>query len=415
MPAARRSKNLSKLTRPSMDVMNRIAVGGTVTCSAVIGSTTSFLVTLAFLWAVIRLLRRDFPLTHIPQARTLALVMALFFAVEALCGFISYNGTPTLREIVENFVFLSFLPLYSRLSITSRENLRNTLETAAITGAFAALPVALYQIRILHIRAEGGAGNSVPFAVAGMVGYTILWLACMRVGGTRRLLLATAICASGASILLSGTRSLWPGLFIVPAVVGLIYRKHVLSQEFGRAVAILLVLAACTGVLVTNFVEKRTALATQDVSAALETANYSGSFGRRLVMWRIGLDLFEKSPVFGQGPGNAQPLLKKESFALTGAELSYSHYHDVFLNYAVRDGVLGVLIVLAMILGPLILAARYERDEIGTYGFAFLAGMEISFLLSGVMGIMFGQDIMDALFMISTITGSYLVFGAMPR
>jgi hypothetical protein len=75
-----------------MDVVNRIAVGGTVTCTVVIGSGTSFLVTLAFLWAVNRLIRRDFPLTHIPQARTLALVMALFFTVEALCGFISYNG-----------------------------------------------------------------------------------------------------------------------------------------------------------------------------------------------------------------------------------------------------------------------------------------------------------------------------------
>jgi O-antigen ligase len=319
---------------------------------------------------------------------------------------------PTLKEIIENFVFLSFLPLYSRLSVTSRENLRNTLETAAIIGALAALPFALYQIRFLHIRAEGGAGNSVPFAVAGMVGYTILWLSCMRVGGTRRLLLVTAICASGTSILLSGTRSLWPGLFIVPAVVGLIYRKHVLSQGFGRAAAILLVLSACTGVLAANFIEKRAALAVGDVSAALKADDYSGSFGRRLVIWRIGLNLFEEAPVFGQGPGNAQPLLKKEGFALTGTELSYSHYHDVFLNYAVRDGVLGILIVLAMILAPLILAASHERDEIGTYGFAFLAGMEISFLLSGTIGIMFGQDIMDALFMISTITGSYLVFGA---
>jgi hypothetical protein len=86
----------------------------------------------------------------------------------------------------------------------------------------------------------------------------------------------------------------------------------------------------------------------------------------------------------------------------------------VFLNYAVRDGILGVLIVLAMIFAPLILAARHGRDEIGTYGFAFLAGMEIAFLLAGAMGIMFGQDIMDSLFMISVITGAYLVFGAMP-
>ena len=67
--------------------MNRVAIGGTVACSAVIGSGTSVLVTLAFLWAVIRLLRRDFPLSRVPQARMLALVMALFFVVEAFCGF----------------------------------------------------------------------------------------------------------------------------------------------------------------------------------------------------------------------------------------------------------------------------------------------------------------------------------------
>jgi O-antigen ligase len=200
----------------------------------------------------------------------------------------------------------------------------------------------------------------------------------------------------------------------VPVVDGSIYRKHLSAHGLGRAAVILSVLTACTGVLVANLVEKRAELAVQDVSAALDMDNYSGSFGKRLIMWQIGLDLFEKSPLFGQGPGNAQPLLKKESFALTGTELSYSHYHDVFLNYAVRDGIPGVLIVLVMILAPLILAARYGRDEIGTYGFAFLAGTEISFLLSGVMGIMFGQDIMDALFMISTIAGSYLVFGAMP-
>ncbi|MDN5929362.1 MAG: hypothetical protein L0I29_20080, partial [Hyphomicrobiales bacterium] len=119
-------------------------------------------------------------------------------------------------------------------------------------------------------------------------------------------------------------------------------------------------------------------------------------------------------PIFGQGPGNAKRLLSERSDELIGIRFGYSHYHDVFLNYAVRDGILGVLIVLAMILAPLILAARHRRDELGTYGFAFLAGIEIAFLLAGAIGIMFGQDIMDALFMISTITGAYLVFGATP-
>lgn len=394
--------------------MNKVVTGGTVGCTAAIGSATSFLVNFSFVWAVIRLVRGDFALTRVPQARTLALVMALFFAVEALCGLISYNGRPTLDEIIRNFVFLSFLPLYSRLSVSSREGVREALETAAVIGAFAALALSLFQLIVLHWRAEGGAGNAVPFAVAALVGYVVLWLGCMRADGKRRLLLAAAICASGACVLLSGTRALWPGLLLVPIITGLIYRKHFLRRGFGRAAAILLVLAACTGILAAGFVEKRIEAGIGDVTASLSKDDYSGSFGRRLIIWRVGIDLFEEAPIFGQGPGNAKHLLEVGSTAL-GERLLYSHYHDVFLTYAVRDGILGVLVVLAMILVPLILAARHERDETGTYGLAFLAGVDIAFLLSGAFGIMFGHDIMDSLFMISMIAGAYLVFGPTPR
>ena len=397
-----------------MDLMNKVAIGATVACSAMVGSMTSFLVVLAFLWAVIRIVHGDFPLSRVRPTRILAVVMGLFFVVEALCGFISYNGSQTLQEIIENFVFLSFLPLYSRVSVSSREGMREALEAAAVIGAFTALLLSLFQVIALHIRAEGGAGNAGPFAVASSIAYTILWLGCMRSEGRRRIVLAAAICASGVCIILSGMRSLWPAVLIVPIVAGLIYRRHLPSYGLGRMAAILLVLVACIGLLAGKLVEKRITLAVQDVTTALEADNYSGSFGKRLIIWRIGLDLFEEAPFFGQGPGNTQGLLEKRSVALTGNELSYSHYHDVFLNYAVRDGILGVLIVLAMLLAPLILAARHERDEIGSYGFAFLAGVAISYLLSGAIGIMFGQDIMDALFMIATVTGSYLVFGAGP-
>jgi O-antigen ligase len=393
-----------------MDVMNKAVTGGAVGCTAAIGSATSFLVNLSFVWAVIRLVRGDFALSRVPQARTLALVMALFFAVETLCGLISYNGKPTLDEIARDFVFLSFLPLYSRLSVSSREGVRNALETGSVIGAFAALALSLFQLTVLHWRAEGGAGNAVPFAVAGLVGYVVLWLGCMRADGKRRLLLAAAICASGACVLLSGTRALWPGLLLVPIITGLIYRKHFLTRGFGRAAAILLVLAACTGILAAGFVEKRIELAVADVTASFSSDDYSGSFGRRLIIWRVGLELFKEAPILGQGPGNAKPLLEAGTAAL-GHELRYSHYHDVFLTYAVRDGILGVLVVLAMILAPLVLAARHERDETGTYGLAFLAGAETAFLLSGAIGIMFGHDIMDSLFMISMIVGAYLVFG----
>ena len=393
--------------------MNKVVTGATVGCTAVIGSVASFLVTLSFVWAVIRLFRRDFPLTRVREARILAMVMGLFFVVEALCGLISYNGMPTLREIAENFVFLSFLPLYSRLSISSREGTRRAIEIAAITGAFAALLLSLYQVLLQHHRAEGGAGNAVPFAVTVLVGYTILWLGCMRADGWRRLLFAAALCASGACVLLSGTRALWPGLLVVPVIVGLVYREHFRRRGFGRAAAILLLSAACIGLLAAGFVEKRVEAGIKDVNASLSDDDYSGSFGRRLIIWRVGLRLFEAAPFFGQGPGNAKHLLEVGTTAL-GERMLYSHYHDVFLTYAVRDGIPGVLVVLAMILAPLILATRHERDETGTYGLAFLAGVDTAFLLSGAFGIMFGHDIMDSLFMISMVAGAYLVFGPAP-
>jgi O-antigen ligase len=170
----------------------------------------------------------------------------------------------------------------------------------------------------------------------------------------------------------------------------------------------------CIGLLAAGFIEKRIEAGMQDVTASLAADDYSGSFGRRLIIWNVGLKLFEEAPIFGQGPGNAKPLLESGTAAM-GERMTYSHYHDVFLTYAVRDGILGVLVVLAMILAPLVLAARHERDEIGTYGLAFLAGMEIAFLLSGAIGIMFGHDILDALFMISAVMGAYLVFGATPE
>ncbi len=184
-------------------------------------------------------------------------MLALFFVVEALCGFISYNGTPTLREIVENTVFLSFIPLYSRLSVSSREGIRKALELAAIAGAFAALGLSLYQVAILHERAEGGAGNAVPFAVANLVGYAILWLGCMRASGRLRMGLGAAICAAAFSVILSGTRSLWPALFVVSIIAGLIYRRHFSFLRVGRMAAVLLLLVTCFGALNARFIENR--------------------------------------------------------------------------------------------------------------------------------------------------------------
>jgi O-antigen ligase len=402
------------LPRPSLDKMNRLFMGPVVTWTAVIGSATSFLVIGAMLWGAVRLARGDFPPARSRPVRWIAFAFAMFFAVEAFCGLISFNGERTVAEIAENVVFLAFLPVYSRLAMSERNGVRNAIETSALAGAGAAFVLAIVQIAVLHIRAEGGAGNAVPFAIASLVTLTVTLLACLRADGRRRLLFALASLAAAACVVLSGTRSLWPGLVVVPAVTGFIYRRHVNLRHFGRIAAAMLAAAGVIGLLAAGFIDQRVSTGLKDF-AAVEADDYSGSLGQRLVVWKIGLALFQQAPLLGEGPGNAERLLQEGSQKLTGTKLDFSHFHDVFLNYAVRDGIPGILMILGLILVPPLVAARYAVDELGAYGLALIVSVEACYLLSGLVGLMFGQDIFDSLFVISILAGVFLVLGADDR
>jgi O-antigen ligase len=94
--------------------------------------------------------------------------------------------------------------------------------------------------------------------------------------------------------------------------------------------------------------------------------------------------------------------------------MDYSHYHNVFLTYAVRDGILGVLAILGIILVPPLVAIRHIRTEISAYGFALLLSMEACYLLSGFFGIMFGHDIFDAVFIVTTVIAVSMIFESKP-
>ncbi|MES2907000.1 MAG: hypothetical protein V4691_08270, partial [Pseudomonadota bacterium] len=60
---------------------------------------------------------------------------------------------------------------------------------------------------------------------------------------------------------------------------------------------------------------------------------------------------------------------------------------------------------------PLVCLWRGVRDEPGRYGLALFISLEITYVLSGLFGIMFGQDLMDTVFISATAIAAYLVFG----
>jgi O-antigen ligase len=399
----------------TMDRMNRLYMGIVTGWGAVIGSAVSFMVGGAFIWAIVRLLRRDFPLSRVREARIVALIFAAFFAIEALAGAISYNGVETLLEVGQNTLYLAFLPIYSRLSVSERLGVRDAVELAAMGGAYVAFAIALVESFGLGLRAEGGAGNAFPFALANFMTLTITFLASQRAQGGWRVLFALAALASVGSIILSGTRGLWPGLVIAPAISIWFYRDHLTRRYLLPSIAVFSVALAAFALIATPFVRDRVELLVEDYGQIMEEGDYSGSVGKRVIVWKAGWQLVTEAPFFGHGPGHSEDLMIERTRAISGTPLSYSHFHNVFLNYAVRDGIPGALIVAMMVFGPVMLAWRTRRDEMGDYGLALTAGIAASFFLSGLFNNMIGHDLSDSLFLMGTLTGLFLVFGPSAR
>lgn len=397
-----------KLAPPTLDGNNKLYMAATISLVPLIGSVSSVLVWAAFIWALIRLARQDFSLETCRSIRLVAMAFAGFFIVEALSGAISFYGWRTFNEIVGNLIFLAFLPIYSRLRLSEREGVRNVIETTALGASFVTLGVVLVQVQFLGIRAEGGGGNPGPFAIACLVVFAITILASLRSIGYRRLAFGIASVAMGSSVLLTSSRSLWPGLILLPAIIAFIYRGHI-RQGLVRLVSVVAVLSML--VLAGSFVlvKDRINEGIADLKAA-EAGEYYSSWGTRLVMWRIGLDLLKEAPLLGYGPGNETSLMEAESKKLVDFKLSYGHFHSAPLQYAIRDGVFGVFALAALFLVPLFAAIRAPRDELGSYGLAFIVSVQVAYLLSGVFGIMLGHDILDTLFVSSMVAGLFFVF-----
>jgi O-antigen ligase len=398
----------------TLDRMNRYYMAIVVGWGAVIGSVVSFLLGGACIWGIGRLLRRDYPLTRIREIWIVALIFALFFALEAIAGAVSYNGMETLYEIGQNGLFLAFIPIYSRLSVSERSAIREMVEFGAMSGAYMAFALAAIESFGYGERAEGGAGNSYPFALASFITFIVTFLASQRMTGRRQALFALAASVSAGSIILSGTRGLWPGLILVPAVCIWFYREHITRRYLIPSIAGFSAALLIFGLIATSFVWGRIELLMDDYNQIVTEGNYTGSVGQRITVWKAGWQLVTEKPVFGHGPGHSGELMMERTQAISGTPLSYSHFHNVFLNYAVRDGIPGALVVALMLVGPVFVAWRKCRDEIGDYGLAMTAGVATSFLLSGLLNNMIGQDLLDSLFIVSILSGLFFVFGSDP-
>jgi O-antigen ligase len=402
-----------ELRKPTLDENNRWFTAAVIGGGGVIGSVASFLVSSALVLGIWRLWQGYIAVPRDRSVRWIGAAFASFFLAEALSTMINYSGPWAIVEgIVSNLPFLAFLIVFGRLSLTPRDDVLRWVEIGAIGGGIGAFVVAMVQVFVLGApRAEGMAGNPGPFALVCSVLYCLSLVTVMQRRDLTGRLAALAAAASALAVLLSGMRSLWPVLVLAPILIAFVLGRF---PKKARAGKVGLGLAAAM-LLVTTFgyrtIESRVVDLADDYEQ-VAAGEYDNSLGQRLRIWRAAVTLIGESPVFGHGPGKARVEMAERTTEDGGPAITYSHAHNFVLNAWMRSGFVGVAAMLSMFIVPLWMAGRTEKDAIGRTGYAMMSAICLCYVTTGLFNNSFGHDILDALFIYSMITASYLVFGA---
>lgn len=409
MPSAAVAERI-RIAFAGLSSTNRPWIAAMLLGPPVIGSGAAALCWLASGFGILSL-AANAQILAIPRAVLAAgLAFAAYFLAEALAGLANWRGASTFGAIAANLAFLGLVPLWQVIR-TERSSLIAYMRKSAPVFALGAAAFALLQHYGLGYRPQGGAGNPGVFAATSAVVFVFALDAFAsewrgKSGFRSRTIALAGAGAAALAVLLSGSRALWPVLILAPALFYVTGVRISRKALFAGALALLV----ATVFAVTTIAE-RVELARGDIGKA-QGGDLKSPIGKRLAIWRVAIGAIAEKPLLGHGPDSPHRLMDERTVRETGIFVRYSHFHNFLLNETVRAGLFGTLAMLAMFAVPLVHAFKARgRDEIAADGFRLLAGCQIAFVASGAFNILFGHDILDALFVAATAVCLYFGHG----
>lgn len=238
-------------------------------------------------------------------------------------------------------------------------------------------------------------GNTLPFAATYM---TLGFLALLgwhdRKPLSRGLALGALLVALGTVIFWSQSRGA-----TLTAVPLLFLAKRFLRPSPKQLFAAFATLAVFVGIAITlgNYDDKIVSVMKRLVDGLstfyVGDPSKEASTGQRLLMYQAGLSAWLDSPIWGYGI--SQRFIAAAAYLPDAINIRYSHLHNSFLTHAVAGGIVGVIILLAVILIPL--AINYSASPalaIATDDMRYSAWVIVLSLLGiGMTNLILNQDV----------------------
>lgn len=323
------------------------------------------------------------------------------------------NPMPNWDVVVAVLPFLLFPFLYSSWCLSKKETIARSVATASMIACYGALALAIVQFHLYGMRAEGAAGNAIVFATVTSMAAALALAGALIRRGMAAAPFFGAYCAGSIATLYSGSRMTWVALFLSTAAVLWIYRERRFAWSSALAVSCAAVAVGVVTFAGAQIIPPRIEALVRDWQQLSKHGNYDTSLGRRAELWQIGLSAVRESPIIGHGPQSTKPLIHN-GFEKLGMDINYSHLHNGFLNAWVEAGIVGVLSLTAIFVVAAWLAIRtlaMTTDADARFGAVMLIVLVTTYVLNGLVGILIGHDLLDAVLMAFLAVGIYLTAG----
>ena len=269
---------------------------------------------------------------------------------DRLCAIFSYQyhglSSRQIRALIGASVFLLFFP---RELLTTR-----FLRGLTLLGAVCSLGFTAYYALYLDLPRGEWPINAIPQStLSASIAVLALAQLLKKKDKFQTALSAAAFLFSISAVFLSQTRGIWLAFtcaFIMLVILNI--RKKEINKKFILAAVAVLFAAGFT---LKPQLEQRLAQ-TQNEVKQIAAGNLNTSIGFRLQMWQLAPQLVSENIAFGLGGNHSSVFTELYEQGLVSQRLyryQPAHYHNQYLDRTIKNGVVGLALLLAILLVPL--------------------------------------------------------------
>lgn len=370
--------------------------------SPLFGSLLSIIVWVPFVWNLISTAIGRYPIRLSQVAALVSAVAAAYGAVKL--GFtIAHSGLLSWRDWPGFFIFFSPVFYFLRLRLSNGNMLLDAVILGAGFSMLAAFPAAAYEAFWIGRRVELFCGNANVFAMMSALFGSLGALNVFAKTNTRRWLGVLAFLAMIFCVLVSGRRSMWAALPLLTLVIAWAAARSVPRRIFWRGLFATLAVALVGIVLASGTLRARLAVIGDDIARIEQSGDYNSSTGLRILMWKGGWTAFRQAPLAGYGYRGRMEAVRQALPEEDRRLIGFTHPHNAFLAALLDAGVLGLVVLLALLTAPIWVSALAPADSV--WRLRLTAGMILTlcYTIGGATGIMFEHDLMNAAFVVMLI------------